>query len=118
MLDPAHMGRIPQMETKRDRSKAGLRWTRDDGDTGRTGPALDSLHEVRLATALHLFAERAGVHRTANRGVFSPRDPQSTSEWEGSAGGFVDRLRTRFRAPTPRAWEGVTDQWFGVVLVR
>ena len=97
------MGRIPQMETKRDRSKAGLRWTRDDGDTGRTGPALDSLHEVRLATALHLLAERAGLHCAADRSVFPARDPQSTPQWEGSAGGFVDRLRTRFRAPTPRA---------------
>src|SRR5207253_1955123 len=103
---------------ERDRGAAGLRWSSNDGDSGRTRTALDSLHEVRLATALHLLAERAGVHCAANRGVFPPRDPQSTSQWEGSAGGFVDRLRTRLRAPTPRAWEGETDQWFGVVLVR
>src|SRR5438876_187546 len=118
LLDPAYVGRVPQVAAERDRGATGIRWPRNDGNTGRSGAALDSLHEVRLATALHLLAERAGLHCAADRSVFPARDPQSTSQWEGSAGGFVDRLRTRFRAPTPRAWQGETDQWFGVVLVR
>src|SRR5205814_4756575 len=90
VFDAAYLGRLSEVAPRCDGSAAGLRRACDDGDPGLLWADLDPVHEVRLAPALHLSAERAGLHRPADCRLLPARCPLPPSQWQGIAGSAVD----------------------------
>src|SRR5439155_108141 len=103
VLDAADVGRVPQAAARRERAAARHGGARHYRAIGRARSAVDSVHEVHLVPALHLSAERAGLHRAADRCVLPFRHYEQTAERHRGPGGAVDRVRARRRALGARA---------------
>src|SRR5204863_10042620 len=114
----AYLGRLSEVAPRCDGSAAGLRRACDDGDPGLLWADLDPVHEVRLAPALHLSAERAGLHRPADCRLLPARCPLPPSQWQGIAGSAVDWFCARLRAAGARAGQGAPDERIHALLVR
>ncbi len=99
-------------------SAAGGGGTDHHRAAGRVGSLVDSVYEVHLAADLHLSAECAGVHRTADRGLLPAWCAVPEAEWDRRAGGTVDRPGAGDGPPGARARAGQSGQRLGVVLVR
>src|SRR5207247_3958057 len=103
VLDAADVGRVPQAAARRERAAARHGGARHYRAIGRARPAVDSVHEVHLVPALHLSAERASLHRAADRRVLPVRHYEQTAERHRSPGGAVDGIRAWRRALGARA---------------
>jgi len=66
---PADVGRLSQNAPHLERAAARASGPHFRRGHGVPGPAVDSVHEVRLIPDLHLSAERPGLHRAADRGL-------------------------------------------------
>src|SRR2546422_1536000 len=118
LLHPAHVGRVPQAPAQRERAATGGGRAAHHGRAGGAGPALDPVHEVRLAADLHLPAERAGLHRTTHRGVLPAWRAVPEAERNRRVGRALDRARDRDGPTRARARAGQSGQRLGVGLVR
>jgi len=67
---------------------------------------------------LHLFAERSGVHRAADRGRVPVGNTKPTAEWEGRSRRAVVRFRSRFCTSSARARQVTSVEWNADLLVR
>src|SRR5437764_6926392 len=117
LLDAAHVGRVPQASARRERAAARGRRAHHHRTAGRLGSLVDSVHEVHLTADLYLSAERAGLHRAADRRVLPARRAVPEAERHRRAGGALDRARARDGATRARAraWQSGERDRLGLV---